>query len=136
MGHGGYKIVFSQKYWSFSASENVLWNVSLWTGRFYSKEVLEKVTQIPTNISSFVRGNITKNLLGKREAEFLGEEVSSLLKKGVIVKSYHEAWETISPIFLWQKSDGIYRFILNLKTWMKMWNTENSKSTLCHQYFA
>ena len=68
------------------------------------------------NISSFVRGNITKNLLGKREAEFIGEEVSSPLKKGVIVKSYHEAGETISPIFLRQKSVGTYRFILNLKS--------------------
>ena len=42
-------------------------------------------------------------------------EIESLLKKGVVVESYHEPGEYISPIFATEKSDGGYRLILNLK---------------------
>ena len=43
------------------------------------------------------------------------EEVNKLLKKGVVVESYHEPVEYISPIFLKEKTNGTQRLILNRK---------------------
>ena len=39
----------------------------------------------------------------------------SLLEKGIIIPSQHEPDEFISPIFLRDKQDGLFRMILNLK---------------------
>ena len=65
---------------------------------------------MPINIA-LSQGHITKTHLGIKEAtEFVDEIVSSLLKKGAITKSNHEAEKIISFIFLRQKSDGGFRF--------------------------
>ena len=44
------------------------------------------------------------------------EEVNKLLKKGVVTECEDEVVEYISPIFLWEKTDGTQRLILNLKS--------------------
>ena len=46
--------------------------------------------------------------------------IESLLKKEVVVESYHEPGEYVSPIFVTEKSDGGYRLILNLKKLNKL----------------
>ena len=47
--------------------------------------------------------------------KFIAHELERLLSKNIIKKSQHEQAEFISPIFLTPKSDGSFRFILNLK---------------------
>ena len=52
-----------------------------------------------------------------QERDIVKQEISGLLKKGVIVRSEPEAGEFLSNIFLGKKKDGkSYRVILNLKS--------------------
>ena len=51
----------------------------------------------------------------KKGARFIDQEISILLKKGVIRECDHEKDEHISPIFVTEKADGGFRLILNLK---------------------
>ena len=55
-----------------------------------------------------------------KQCQFVDIEIESLLKKGVVVESYHEPGEYISLIFVTEKSDGGYRLILNLKKLNKL----------------
>ena len=55
------------------------------------------------------------------------EEVNKLLKKEVAVECEHEAVEYISPIFLWENTDGTQRLILNLKSLNKYLEYKHSK---------
>ena len=45
----------------------------------------------------------------------MDQEIQSMLKKKIIVPSYHEDGEFLSPIFPVPKPDGSIRIILNLK---------------------
>ena len=47
--------------------------------------------------------------------EIISNEITKLLGNEVIVPSYRENNEVISPIFVREKSDNTYRLILNLK---------------------
>ena len=49
------------------------------------------------------------------EQNIIGEEISKLLEKGVIVETHHIPGEYISTIFIRPKKDGGHRLILNLK---------------------
>ena len=55
------------------------------------------------------------NSINKEHVIQVENEIQKLLYKGVIVNSYHEQGEYISPIFSVPKSDGSIRLILNLK---------------------
>ena len=55
------------------------------------------------------------------------EEINKLLKKEVAVECEHEAVEYISPIFLWENTDGTQRLILNLKSLNKYLEYKHSK---------
>ena len=67
---------------------------------------------------------------------FISEEIKRLITKGVIKESKHESGEYISPTFVTEKSDGGYRFILNLKRLnqekeRKKFKMQTLKSILC-----
>ena len=55
------------------------------------------------------------NSINKEHVIQVENEIQKLLYKGVIVNSYHEQGEYISPIFSVPKSDGSICLILNLK---------------------
>ena len=55
------------------------------------------------------------NSFSKEHAPLIENEIASLLEKHVIVPSYHEFEEFISPIFAVPKNEGKIRLILNLK---------------------
>ncbi len=61
---------------------------------------------------------VTPHRLGYSETESkqIHLEVQKLLKKGIIVPSERESHDFYSQVFLRDKKDGTYRFILNLKT--------------------
>ena len=50
-----------------------------------------------------------------QEQSIIGEEISKLLRKGVITGASHCTGEYISTIFIRPKKDGAHRLILNLK---------------------
>ena len=50
-----------------------------------------------------------------QEQSIIGEEISKLLRKGVITEASHCTGEYISTIFIRPKKDGTHRLILNLK---------------------
>ena len=81
-------------------------------------EVLATVSGLPIEFDSTpsVSGHLpARNSFSSEEHTFIGKEINSLLRKGVIKESFHEPGEFISPIFLTPKSDGSFRLILNLK---------------------
>ena len=53
--------------------------------------------------------------LSLEDQGIIAEEIRSLMKKGVVVRSSPEADQIISPIFVTTKKDGGHRMILNLK---------------------
>ena len=59
-------------------------------------------------------------------------EIQKLWYKGVIVHSYHEQGEYISPIFSVQKSDGSIRLILNLKQFNEFVKSTHFKMESIH----
>lgn len=52
----------------------------------------------------------------QEQTEAIDLEISELLKKGVIKKTPHSAYEYVSPIFVVPKKDNKWRMILNLKS--------------------
>ena len=79
-------------------------------------EVLQTISGMPIILlGDLPESQLFQYSLGKEEAHFVEQEIANLCKKGVIVKSSHEFGEVISPIFVIPKSDGGFRFILNLK---------------------
>ena len=59
--------------------------------------------------------HIPKNNFSVAEIPIVDEEISKLIKKGVVIESQHVTGQHISPIFLRSKSGGTFRLILNLK---------------------
>ena len=89
------------------------------------REVLETVRGLPILIGSpaLIIGFPANNFhppIENKQCQFVNIEIESLLKKGVVVESHHEAGEYTSPIFVTEKSDGGYRLILNLKKLNKL----------------
>ena len=75
-----------------------------------------------TGTVSDMSRNIASNLVNKyqypfndKEDAFIESEIQNLLKKVVMQSSNHEPGEFFLTIFLREKSDGGYYFILNLK---------------------
>ena len=85
-------------------------------------EVLETVRGLPISIGSpaLLPANNFQSPIENKQRQFVDMEIESLLKKGVVVESYHEPGEYISPILVTEKSDGGYRLILNLKKLNKL----------------
>ena len=87
-----------------------------WKELTFDMEVISTVLGIPINIASnlsiFDKYQYTFNI---KEDDFIESEIQSLLKKEVIRTSSHDPGESISPIYLREKSDGGYRIIRNLK---------------------
>ena len=73
----------------------------------------------PALIIGFPANNFHPPIENK-QCQFVNIEIESFLKKGVVVESHHEAGEYTSTIFVTEKSDGGYRFILNLKKLNKL----------------
>ena len=65
------------------------------------------------------------------ESKLIDIEINKLLSKGVITPCRSEKHEFISRIFLRPKKDGTSRLILNLKSFIKMWNTIISRWIHC-----
>jgi len=59
------------------------------------------------------------SVFNRYEEQIVQQEITTLLSKGVIEYSSHEAGEFISTIFLRPKSDGSFRMILNLQEFNK-----------------
>ena len=82
-------------------------------------EVLAIVSGLPLELEKLPPEKPTSKFIvsgfSKKENQFINEELSILLEKGVIKECDHEPGEYISPIFLTPKSDGSFRLILNLK---------------------
>ena len=94
-------------------------------GKFYDN--WSKLTSDPI-ILSIVKHGVVINILesipnsspfsvgyAEGEKESIGKEVKTLLSKDIIRKSHQTSGDFYSPIFLRDKKDGTYRFILNLK---------------------
>jgi hypothetical protein len=88
-----------------------------WEKLTLDPEILESVSGLRVEFSDINTINqLGPHSLSKDQIEFANQEVSKLLKKGVIEKCGQEPGEFISPIFLREKKDGSHRLILNLKT--------------------
>ena len=59
--------------------------------------------------------NVPKILHGMLETEIITQEVKNFSNKGVIVECSRETCDFVSTVFTWQKKDGTFRTILNLK---------------------
>ena len=86
---------------------------SEWESITTDVEVLSTVSGLPLEFLETTPGfgGNYENFFSADEHQFVLEEVSKLLKKGVIKECVHEVEEFISPIFLTSKSDGSYRLI-------------------------
>ena len=61
-------------------------------------------------------GSCRSNKFNDKESPIIGAEIAKLLGKGVVVESASSEGDSISPVFLRLKKNGIdYRMILNLK---------------------
>ena len=78
-------------------------------------EVLQSISGLGISINELPESNHSQLSLNDSQAKFVKTEIDKLLHKKVIVKCGHEPGEVVSPIFLTPKSDGGFRFILNLK---------------------
>jgi len=86
-----------------------------WEELTSDKEVLQSISGLRIEVQELPtqqRGSFPHN---HKTEKFVGEEIKKLLKKKVIERTSHEEGEFISPTFITEKSDGGYRFILNLK---------------------
>ena len=85
-------------------------------------EVLQTVRSLPVSIGSpaLLPANNFQLPIENKQCQFVDIEIESLLKKEVVVESYREPGEYVSPIFVTEKSDGGYRLILNLKKLNKL----------------
>lgn len=61
----------------------------------------------------------------EKERTVISEEISTLVKEGIVSECEHIKGEVISTVFLREKKDGTWRMILNLKRL-------NSQVTYCH----
>ena len=78
-------------------------------------EILATVSVPPIELEGEILLESRIHNCSQAQQEIIDIEIQKLLKKKVIVKCDHEEGEIISPIFLKGKSDGSFRFILNLK---------------------
>ncbi|KXJ09019.1 Transposon Tf2-6 polyprotein [Exaiptasia diaphana] len=62
-----------------------------------------------------VQTHYRPSVFNLQEQQIVQQEITTLLSKGVIQRSFHEPGEYISTIFVRPKADGSYRMILNLK---------------------
>ena len=58
--------------------------------------------------------------------------VNKLLTKGIVINTFHEEGEFISPIFLRSKPDGTNRVILNLKNLIQTLEYNHFKIEIIH----
>jgi len=86
-----------------------------WEELTSDKEVLQSISGLCIQVQDLPtqqKGSFPHN---HKNEKFVGEEIQKLFKKKVIERTSHEEGEFISPTFVTEKSDGGYRFILNLK---------------------
>lgn len=90
--------------------------VSHWKKVTNDREILKMIQGWEIKFSSPPITRKTPNIIRSRtETETIGQEISTLLKKGAIEKTHHVAGQVISSLFLREKKDGSLRPILNLK---------------------
>ena len=94
-------------------------------GRYFNNWV--KLTSDPLILSTIQHGAVIKLMdktpfsrplsIGYSETEKaqLDKEIDTMLRKGIIRRSKQTLGDFYSPVFLRDKKDGTYRFILNLK---------------------
>ena len=88
---------------------------SQWEELTSDEEVLQSITGLRIEVQDLPKhgnGSFPQN---SKTEQFITGEVEKLLSKQVIERTSHEKGEFISPTFVTEKSDGGYRFILNLK---------------------
>ena len=89
-----------------------------WENITSDHEILSTVKGLPIELQNTPaqhQEHIQQNNFSPAEVPIVDEEISKLIKKGVITESQNVIGQYISPIFLRPKSDGTFRLILNLK---------------------
>lgn len=91
--------------------------VSEWTKLTSDQEILDMVKgyTIELHEEPPLSGTRSNYQFSTTEEQVIELEISKLITKKVIIPSYHEVGEFISPIFLCPKKDDTHRMILNLK---------------------
>ena len=69
-----------------------------------------KFNELPVQLESCLQ-----TFIANKNHKLVDDEISSLIKKKVIVLSTHKPGEFVSPIFLRSKKDGSFRMVLSLK---------------------
>ena len=88
-----------------------------WKRMTSDPEVLETVKglKIKSDGNPMTCSQKEQRYFSENENCAVDEEIEKLLKKKVIQKSFPEAGQVVSPIFMREKKDGSHRMILNLK---------------------
>ena len=97
------------------SKKNLKYHAQAWGDITSDKEVLETISGLPIPVDKLPRRHWEVHPVNLKDNERISEEIEKLLQKGVIVQCEHELGECISPVFLTPKSDGCFRFFLNLK---------------------
>ena len=93
--------------------------ISTWEGVTSDKEVLQTAQEMKLKSEESPLMVGCSGFEIPQTQPLIKEEVNELLRKGVVVECEHEVAESISPIFLREKTDGTQRLILNLKSFNK-----------------
>lgn len=112
-----YSLALSSSLLSFQAG-NIKHCFPMWKALTSDREILEMVSGLPIEFLDDVVPEFAmpyERPFNSVQDSFISNEISTLLKKGVLLVVPHEPGEVISPIFLTDKSDGSFRLILNLK---------------------
>ena len=103
-----------------------------WEELTSDKEVLQSISRLCIEVQELLTQQKSSFPHNHKTEKFVGEEIKKLLKKKVIERTSHEEGEFISPTFVTEKSDGGYKFILNLKRLNKIkFKMQTLKSILC-----
>lgn len=108
-----------------------------WEGITSDVEILQTISGLHIPIMQLPKQRKGVNYPTNEKMDiFISEEIERLIKKQVIERSQHEPGEYISPTFVIEKTDGGYKFILNLKKLnkeidKKKFKMQTLKSILC-----
>ena len=99
-------------------------HVQEWRNLTSDRVILDMVQHCHLDFSeTFSQRNtshIPQHKFNKKESDIIDMEIDKLLKMGVIVHTYHETDQFISPIFIRLKKNNEYRLVLNLK-WLNQY---------------
>ena len=116
------KIYFNHKISNFEGGQ-LSKCLSTWKQHTKNPEILEAVKGDVIEFEDGCEIPISHNSYNQNftiaESFIISQEIEKLLKKNIIKETIHEKTEFVSSIFLKEKPDGSFRFILNLKKFNK-----------------